>query len=496
MLFKKAKKPKKLNKLEKLERQERLRKLRQFEKLKNKKINFNFYIIILFLALIVIALLSVMNIFSVVALKNQTETLLNSAGVINHLNKNGNSIAENLPATGTASTTEVSNAAATTTTATTSPTGTTGTVSQIYSNVTAEPFFETHLIDTAKTTMRLDKNVNALTFEPVYSLTVAKDCSDEYCGALKKSDSPLTEAGGQIYYKGNQLSLPQELAGKKILNFTFSQLSSKWVVGVIFNDGGQEVGYAYLFDGQKLSPLINDQTGPKIRTQYGHDGGGISAGGSDNQFIVLYVGYEGIGYLYNNGSWQDISTYFGLRVIAGGFTPQIILSGSGKNATWYVCSNEANKARLVKLWQNSTDNIQGAVDLSSILTDGQLGCRLKSNKELNIYSQKKAYVFKDKGFDTSKSYLYESLNLSDYVGKAIQTVRLSSYIINARPNSYTLSISADGTNWQTDKGCDVDLSAANSETFYVKGDFKPGEASYSPWFGGIKLISYTAKDKK
>ena len=490
MLLKKRKKLKKLNKLEKLERRERLRKLRQLKKLTNKKINFNFYIIVLFLVLIAIALLSVINIFSVVALKNQTQTLLSNAGVIKHLNKNGDLTVENVPATNTASTTEIA-----TTTATTSPTAT-GAVNPIYSNVTAEPFFETHLIDTAKTTMRLDKNVNALTFEPVYSLTAAKDCPDDYCGALKKSDSPLTSSGGQIYYKGNQLSLPQELAGKKILNFTFSQLNSKWVVGAIFNDGGQEVGYAYLFDGQKLNPLITDKIGPKIRTQYGHDGGRISAGGSDNQFVILYVGYEGIGYLYNDGSWQDISTYFGLRVIAGGFTPQIILSGSGKNATWYVCSNDAAKAKLVKLWQNGTDNIQGAVDLSGSLTDGQLVCRLKSNRELNIYSQKKAYVFKDKGFDTSKSYLYESLNLSDYVGKAIQTVRLSSYVINARPDSYNLSISADGTNWQTDQGCDVDLSAANSETFYVKGDFKSGEASYSPWFGGIKLISYTAKDKK
>ena len=495
MLSKRAKKSKKLNKLEKLERRERLRKLRQFKKLKNKKISFNFYIIVLFLVLIAIALLSVMNIFSVVALKNQTETLLNSAGVINnHLNKNGS-----LPVTGATGTTEINNAttsptstASTASTATTTPSPT----NPIYSNVTAEPFFETHLIDMPKTTMRLDKKVNALTFEPAYDLKLSGDCSAKYCGALEKSDSPLTDKNGQIYYKGNQLSLPSELAGKKILNFTFSRLNSKWVVGVIFNDGGQEVGYAYLFDGQKLSPLINDQTGPKIRTQYGHDGGRISVGGSDTQFIVLYVGYEGIGYLYNNGSWQDISSYFGLRVIDGGFTPQIILSGSGKAATWYVCSDDTAKAKLVKLWQNNTDNIQGAIDLSDILTDGQLICRLKSNKELNIYSQTKSYLFKDKGFNTGKQYLYESLNLSDYVGKTIQTVRLSSYVINARPNYYTLSISADGTNWQPNNDKEIDLSATNSETFYVKGDFKTSEANYSPWFGGIKLISYTAKDKK
>jgi hypothetical protein len=115
---------------------------------------------------------------------------------------------------------------------------------------------------------------------------------------------------------------------------------------------------------------------------------------------------------------------------------------------------------------------------------------------VEFYSADGAFTFKDKGFDNSHSYVYQSLNMSDYVGKWIKTVKLSSYIVNASAGSYSLSISPDNNNWQVAGNQEIDLSAAKSEKFYVRGDFKTGNRDYSPWFGGLKLISYTARDER
>ena len=457
--------------------------LEKIDKIRNKKIKANLYVVFILLILFLMALFSAANLITIIELRKQVNLVINDVSDNQVIKKDDSLLVTTTP-----------------------PVIPTPPDDFIYSNMTTDQFFGSTFIDGSKTDMRLDDQVNALTYLPVYNFNYEKDCNDSFCGFLKQENLScldkgcLTKKDGEIYFKNNKIELPGELKDKKIINFTFNPLSTKWVIGVVFGEGGEEVGYAYLFDGNKLTPLITDKTAQKIKTRYGHLGGSISAGGSDKQFIILYSGYEGIGYLYNNGFWQDLSQYFSLRTVKGGFKSKIIKGGAGKSAVWFICSNEIDKPRLIKLWQNGTDNIQGVINLSNILEDEPAICAPKGSREINIArtisGQDVLYTFGDRGFNNSKPYHYQSVNLSDYKGKIILTVRLSSYVINAKPNSYSLAVSPDGINWKSNNDKDIDLKEANSDSFYIKGDFKTSDSEYSPWFGGIKLISYTAQNRK
>jgi hypothetical protein len=442
------------------------------------------YMIFLFFVLVLISLFSAANLITVIELRKQINLTLadiNNAAVISHP-----STVEAIVPTETISA---------------PPT----TVHQVYSNVASEPFFSSYYIDSSVTDLRLDGKVTSLSFYPIYDLILEKDCSGPLCGLRDKGDPScmphgcLTESDGQIYYNSQKIDLPGELQGKQIVNITFSPLDTKWVIGIVVSVNGEEEGFAYLFDGTKLTLLINEGTQPKIMTKLGYSGGQITAGGGDNQFIVLYSGYQGIGYLYNNGSWQDLQTYFSLRVQNGGFKAKIIRGSAGKQAAWYVCSEDLAKPKLIKLWQNGTDNIQGAIDLSSIVEGGPAICTPKSDREIsiarNLSGSDNLYTFKDRGFDNSKTYHYQSSNLYNYQNKKILSVNIDTYTINALPDSYYLMISEDKLDWQKFNGQDVFLKDAGLDTFYVKADFKPGNAEYSPWFGGMDSISYRAEDR-
>jgi len=480
---------------------------RKIKLIKNIDIKINLFILVIFIILSLVVIFFMTNLIAIIELRKQVSSILGNSSVTYNLKP---SVATStLPVTANVDTSIVESAPqvpvsydSLVASSTNNPynTATNNATTQTYSNVTAEPFFGSYLVDSAKTTMRLDELVTAMTFKPVYSFKKDKNCTDSFCGLLASRDASLSEANGQIFYKNIKINLPSELQDKKIVNFTFSLLSTKWIVGIVTNENNQEVGYAYLFDGQNLKPLITSDTLHQIKTQYQYTGGSVSAGGSDSQFIILYSGYEGIGYLYNNGSWQDLSSYFGLRVTRGGFKAKIIRGGAGNSANWYVCSDTTDKPKLIKLWQNNTSNIQGSIDLSTILDGGTAICASKGSRELsitrNITGENSLYTFIDKGFDNSHTYKYQSVNLSDYTDKKITSVQLRSYTINAPTNLYTLSISTDLVNWQSNSNCDFNFKNLPLATFYVKVDFKNREADYSPWFGGLELISYTAQDMK
>lgn len=364
-----------------------------------------------------------------------------------------------------------------------------------YSNIISEPFFGNNLINTDKTNLLLDDNVTALVFNPSYKFNYEQTCSQPFCGYEKDetksclNNKCLTQKDGKIYYENNEVKLPSEIKGRAIKNITLNPLSTKWLIGFVISDGNQESAYIYFFENNSLTALP-----VKFATSYSRGGGSIAASGTDNQFMLLYFGYEGLGYLYNNGAWQDLSKYLGLRLASDGFKARIIKGGDGTKANWYICSDDISKPRLIKMWQNDTKYIQGVVDLTSVLKDSGSLCGYKNDRELSIARNNGLYSFKDNGFDNGRSYLYQSNNLSSFSDKKITSVYLDTYTINARPNSYAISFSTDGKNWQKSSGTETKL-INGSDTLYAKVEFKAAESDYSPWFGGLESILYSAIDR-
>src|SRR5574344_369075 len=261
----------------------------KINKIETKNTEARIYLILVFLILILLALFSAVNLITVIELKKQISLTLKEAVSTNIVHKEISQDTNSLPTS--------DNVVATTAESGIIPISQENVISEVetktekpaYSNTFSEPFFSSYAIDKTNTNLVLDENVTALTFKPVYELRYEKKCVVSSCGFTEETDI------------SSQIKMPAELNGKQIKSTSFNKLENNWVVSYIIADGNQEIGYVYLFDGQDLKPLITNKTNQRIVTKYGREDGYISAGGSDDQFVILYSGYEGIAYYYNKG---------------------------------------------------------------------------------------------------------------------------------------------------------------------------------------------------
>lgn len=364
-------------------------------------------------------------------------------------------------------------------------------------NVASESFFNSYYIDSKKTNLHFDNIVTALSFTPLYDYQEIRPCDEPFCGIKIETetsclnDQCLVKKDLDLYYQNKLLVWPEELANKNVSQVNIHPLKSYWAVSFIFNEANQEAAYVYIFKDKKFIPLINNLTSLQIRTKYGRGNGYLSVGGSDNNFIILYSGYEGIAYLYNNGIWQDLSMYFSLRVTNGGFKSQIIRSGDGVGASWYVCGGQYSAPKFIKLWQNNTNQIQGALDLSSVIGAGEIACRLSNDKEIDIAKAGSLARFTDKGFDNSHDYLYESSNFNNMADKKVVNAQLRDYTIHAPQGAYQIYLSNNKADWQIFNGELINFTTPDLG-LYFKAEFKAGNNYYSPWFNGLESIFYQA----
>ncbi len=394
-------------------------------------------------------------------------------------------------------------------------------------------------LDRNKTDMVLDQSVSALVFPPIFSLELIGDGSDlldsnlpaddrwifskakEFCALSPNNNCLEIKNESEVFYNGRKIDLPQGLSGEKIKRIDASFLSSKFVLSFIVEaEDNQERAYAYFFNGRRYSPLITKDSPEKIISQYGRGNGIMVAGGSDDEFILFYNGYETKAYYYQAGKLNDISKFFGLRVSDGGFYPYIIKQGSGANTLWYILSFSEKKPRLIKLWQNGSLAIQGAYDFSYIFKDfsalkllafrespdkrGELEFIFAADENNRSLSLKNpgTWLFKDGGFDNSKERRAFSLNLNDkkaYVKKAyIETISFNTGFgldvknregfLGLVPELYFLG--DDMKKIPVQIGKEISFAPANRE-FYWEAVFKPGDSpEYSPFFENISSLYY------
>jgi hypothetical protein len=370
-----------------------------------------------------------------------------------------------------------------------------------------------------ETDMFFDEKVTAFSFPPVYSFDSVSGCDDASCG-LKASSLITTDSdSGQKTDK-----VPSELKGKKINSSHLDKLASVQIASFIVSEGTEERGYVYFFDGRKFTPIITATTESQIITKYSRGGGTIVAGGDDKDFLILYIGYEGLGFHYKNGKLTNISDFFGLRVSDNGFRPYIIKDGKDNNTTWYVLSRTSNKPKLIKLWQNGSENIVGAVDLSTIFDSANgalaaftVGDRQQEIKfifkkdgstnvnapaqilipgassqteEVKIPSSLSPYelrLFSDKGFDNSTDRSIVSVNLNEAQGD-ITKAKISDIGINGEAKLFLSNSSKIFV--ETKSGEEIDFTLHGRDLFW-RADFPKGSSNqYSPWFDNINYLDY------
>jgi len=389
-------------------------------------------------------------------------------------------------------------------------------------------FSSSAYLDMSETTMLLDQSVAALVFPPVYKFNKIKPCPNETCGLNKDqlltSTQPakfclgkncLEVKGVDLLFNSTKVIWPPELKGQKILNISVGSLSSIWTVAFVMSDAGNERVYVYFFDGKTFKPIINDKTKEQIVTQYSWGRGTVFFGGTAEDFLIFYAGYEDIVYHFQSGQLADISRFFGLRISTVGFKPQIIRQGNGQDTLWYLIDSNLVNKKLIKLWQNGTDNIKGSYYFNDLFskTSGQLVAVSNSDTrgQLDFIfktadNKFELWTFQDNGFDNTINRSVVSVNLenSEYVYRAfIKSIGLalnspdSSDYETQFPNNGVKLYLANKKDEFTEVIPASPLNFATPEKgLFWKAEFqKSTNNEYSPWFDHMNSLDYFVGEK-
>ncbi len=381
-------------------------------------------------------------------------------------------------------------------------------------------FSSSAYLDAEKTSMVLDERMTSLVFPPVYEFKYQRACSDFSCG-LATSDIQKIYKKEELPNLKNLTKLPRPLpAGikeKDILFANINEFSNKKVALFVVSEGGEERGLVYFIEGSKYVPIITSETEQQIITKYGRGGGQMAAFGDSDNFLIVYLGYEGRGFHYNQGQLEDVSRFFGIRVTDLGFYPQIIKQGTGDNSVWYVLSLDAEKNRLIKLWQNKSSHIVGAYDFSDKINqvlsenNGKLAAVATSEKRgeinfivdegLDIFENYSLWTFQDNGFDNSSNRLVVSKNVNSKelpISKAqIKDIKVAvdgdhgQYEVQFPCPEFNIFLSNDADNFVPhNPGKMVNFPETNQE-LYWKIEFLPSaDKEYSPWLDNLNALQY------
>lgn len=389
-------------------------------------------------------------------------------------------------------------------------------------NVFGDGFSNSYYVDMSKTNFRYDDMATSFSFVPAYEKRDNGACSQVSCGfsetpktqycLAKNSQLCVSWDGEKLNYNNDEIkdftTLFSGYGGKPDRVSIFS-LANYWLVGAVWTENGQEIGRAWRFDGKKLVILDPENRVPFV-TRQGYGGSNIYFGGDDSNYIVLYSGYDFIGYQVVNNTLWNITDFFNTRLAENGFTPQIIKHQQGAETIWYICSLTEDKPKLIKMWQNGSKIIRGLLSLGEEFFSGEYTsaiCREGSDGYLEIATAKKnggavsynKWSLIDKGFDQSHNYQAISVNLSSSKGimkmanfSGLSLCGADSCGSGALKDGLSFSIANNSNNWQTTTIGQEHLFTGSGSSLLWKfqASSDSNKSYYSPWFGAINSVYY------
>lgn len=361
-------------------------------------------------------------------------------------------------------------------------------------------------INESQTNMNWDENVTAFTFPPLYTFTKTDNVSYNSSEVLS-ADNNLQAINNSLYYRGKKMKLPPELNSENILNLSVGLAGSRLLVGIVTGKNYDERGWVYSFDPryQSFSPIITNTTSEKIEIKFKRTGGTIAFGGTDDNFLIVYGGYNGHALYYYQGALSDVSRFFGLRVSAEGFSPQIISRDNSRGTIFYICSRTEGKPKLIKFWPKRAGELMGSLDFSPLVFTGELAkasasCQIEGTDVLVNLSDLGIWRFADAGFDNSLDRQVVSSDLGAGRGRKISSAVVAEIDLatdgikqNGEPNSRTeLFMANRADDWQIIEPFIWRKFNEPTTSLFWKITFKaePGYPDYSPWFDDINQLNY------
>jgi hypothetical protein len=365
-------------------------------------------------------------------------------------------------------------------------------------------------INEEETDMFWDETVTAFSFPPLYSLTKQNDCTINDCGLSREEVNPINiclangclrkDDNNNLFFNNRPLLLPPVLDDKRISDVSIFALNNQWLIGLVTGPTEIEKAWVYRFDGLSFSPLFTDETQYQINPRYQRGGGSLAFGGTSEDFLVLYSGYDGIAFRVRGNNIEDVSRFFGLRVTNGGFLAQIFKIGNGAKTNFYICGLDRNNPLFLKIWSKDENSSGGAIDLSALIFKGafrtdSLLCALNNadEKKIAFASQKgganELWIFQDLGFDISKSRKITSLNLNRK-NKEIRATVIADLGFNYL-NNFQFYLANNENDFQATSPYLWQSFAQDGSGLYWRLELRPGDNKfYSPWLNHLNRLDY------
>ncbi len=351
-----------------------------------------------------------------------------------------------------------------------------------------------------KTTMYRDNVVTAFIFPPKYEWKETNPSPDVATKLRSLTNQSATIGNDTLSVKGRSLSfnssdiaLPEEVRNLDIENISVSALQTKWLLGVVVKKNGGYEGYIYGYNGKTFSKVQAVFSNQNLFTS--SYSGAFGFGGTDTDWIAIYGAYRGIGIHVKNGNVEDISRLLSYRLMNNGFVP-MILRVDGSHPTWFVWSLTPGNPKLVKLFQNNTDEIRGAVDFTpqTLLDMRRANFVVKGESLLGYVGSENSMKYmelKDEGFDKSVSRSIYSVNLNNYPAE-IHAFRVYEEDLSREGGDVKIYLSNDGDTWVPASLKEtIGFPNPSGRRLYWKADVVPdSDPRTSPFFDFLGIEYY------
>jgi len=282
-----------------------------------------------------------------------------------------------------------------------------------------------------------------------------------------------------------EVQLPSAVREADLVNVTLGVLDNGWLVGTVEQREGQFLGRVFRYDGQSFEDVF------KGKIFYSKYEGEIGFGGEADDFLAVYGAYEGKGYRIRGDEVEDISRFFGIRAMQGGFQPRVIKT----NNSFYVYSLTERKPALLKLFLDEEGEIAGAVDFTNRIFTGGVAKALFAKVERHKLEARIEYSnsriefrrFEDLGFSKDEKIWIWSANISNYPAR-VEKAQISGDFSRSGAD-IQFYLSNDSKKWyEVELGKDFEFPNGEGRQLFWRAGISPrGNDYHSPFFDTIRL---------
>jgi hypothetical protein len=371
-------------------------------------------------------------------------------------------------------------------------------------------FSGTAWLDMQKTTLYHDTLTTAFTYPPQYAWDMTSPAQKPSGDAENSSkvciDSAcLSHDGTRLFLNDAPLQIPSEAGGSSLFSLSIGSLRDSWSIGIVTKSGKIYRAAAYILDRSGSFERIAALDVQPIQSKHA---GRLALGGTRDDMLALYSSYEPIAYRIRAGKAEDIGSFFGIRMMNNGFYPVITRLDDGKDAHWYVASRTMRNPKLIKLFQNGTKDLQGALDLTPKLFQGAMAQGLLDDARMdgkfpvlsftviNGDGNAESWRFIDKGFSKDKDFEICSANLSPATNPVLVAKMLDTVLVSPVGEKIKLFLSNNGTDWQKESiDSDLYFKDSNARNVFWKATITPEDDNpfSSIYFDRIRIDYWIRK---